>query len=39
MYEQYQADLLPDHIYIKNLDTLPWTDSVLSGENSTVFWF
>jgi predicted O-linked N-acetylglucosamine transferase (SPINDLY family) len=23
MYEQYQADLLPDHIYIKNLDTLP----------------
>ena len=23
MYERYQADLLPDHIYIKDLDTLP----------------
>ena len=23
MYEQYQADLLPNHIYIKDLDTLP----------------
>jgi protein O-GlcNAc transferase len=23
MYEQYQADLFPDHIYVKDLDTLP----------------
>jgi protein O-GlcNAc transferase len=23
MYERYQADLPPDHIYIKDLDTLP----------------